>query len=92
MARLVAGDGRAARRLGRRGGGGCGDRADGARVVEASAGLADPSHADAKAKDGKVGLSVYGKGLRVDEVGARMEGHGAGVRARLITYTPKGYR
>lgn len=53
---------------------------------------AAPAHADAKAKDGKLGLSVYGKGLRVDEVGAHMEGHGTGVRARLITYTPKGYR
>ncbi|MFK0238616.1 hypothetical protein [Streptomyces vinaceus] len=53
---------------------------------------AAPAHADARAKDGKVGLSVYGKGLRVDEVGAHMEGHGTGVRARLITYTPKGYR
>lgn len=53
---------------------------------------AAPAHADAKAKDGKVGLSVYGKGLRVNEVGAHMEGHGTGVRARLITYTPKGYR
>ncbi|MFE2879200.1 hypothetical protein ACFXG6_32910 [Streptomyces roseus] len=53
---------------------------------------AAPAHADAKAKDGKVGLSVYGKGLRVDEVGAHVEGHSTGVRARLITYTPKGYR
>ncbi len=53
---------------------------------------AAPAHANAKASDGKVGLSVYGKGLRVDDVGAHMEGHGTGVRARLITYTPKGYR
>ncbi|MFD8633739.1 hypothetical protein [Streptomyces sp. NPDC059533] len=53
---------------------------------------AAPAHADAKVSDGKVGLSVYGKGLRVDDVGAHMEGHGTGVRARLITYTPKGYR
>ncbi|MFE2857381.1 hypothetical protein ACFXJO_40470 [Streptomyces lavendulae] len=53
---------------------------------------AAPAHADAKASDGKVGLSVRGKGLRVDDVGAHMEGHGTGVRARLITYTPQGYR
>ncbi|MER7734740.1 hypothetical protein ABTX80_27985 [Streptomyces erythrochromogenes] len=51
-----------------------------------------PAHADAKAKDGKVGLSVYGKGPRVDSVGAHVDGHGTGVRARLITYTPQGYR
>ncbi len=50
---------------------------------------AAPAHANANASDGKVGLSVYGKGLRVDDVGAHMEGHGTGVRARLITYTPK---
>lgn len=48
-----------------------------------------PAHADAKATDGKVGLSVYGKGLRVDTVGAHIDGHGTGVRARLITYTPR---
>lgn len=53
---------------------------------------AAPAHANAKASDGKVGLSVYGKGLRVDDVGAHMEGHGTGVRARLITYDPDGYR
>ncbi|MBT1186628.1 hypothetical protein HET69_22140 [Streptomyces sp. CJ_13] len=53
---------------------------------------AAPAHADAKARDGKVGLSVYGKGLRVDDVGAHMEGHGTGLRARLITYDPDGYR
>ncbi|MGW6882849.1 hypothetical protein ACWGEU_21580 [Streptomyces goshikiensis] len=53
---------------------------------------AAPAHANAKAKDGQVGLSVYGKGLRVEEVGAHMDGPGTGVRARLITYTPKGYR
>ncbi|MBT2546558.1 hypothetical protein J7E99_39400 [Streptomyces sp. ISL-44] len=51
-----------------------------------------PAHADGKAKDGKIGLSVYGKGLRVDDVSAHMDGHGTGVRARLITYTPQGYR
>ncbi|MGN5392566.1 hypothetical protein [Streptomyces sp. JL7001] len=51
-----------------------------------------PAHADAKTKDGKVGLSVYGTGLRVDSVGAHIDGHGTGVRARLITYTPQGYR
>lgn len=54
--------------------------------------VAAPAHADATASDGKVGLSVYGKGLRVDDVGAHMQNHGTGVRARLITYTPKGYR
>ncbi|MFC6134722.1 hypothetical protein [Streptomyces spororaveus] len=53
---------------------------------------AAPAYADAKAEDGRIGLSVYGKGLRVNDVGAHMEGHGTGVRARLITYTPKGYR
>ncbi|MFF3215727.1 hypothetical protein ACFYYB_34510 [Streptomyces sp. NPDC002886] len=53
---------------------------------------ASPAHADAKAQDGKVGLSVRGKGLRVDDVGAHFEGHGTGVRARLITYDPDGYR
>lgn len=53
---------------------------------------AGPAHADAKASDGKVGLSVRGKGLWVDDVGAYMEGHGTGVRARLTTYTPQGYR
>ncbi|MFD9297728.1 hypothetical protein ACFWB1_21845 [Streptomyces goshikiensis] len=51
-----------------------------------------PAYADAKAKDGKVGLSVKGRGLRVDRVGGAMDGHGTGVRARLITYTPEGYR
>ncbi|GHD80046.1 MULTISPECIES: hypothetical protein [Streptomyces] len=59
-----------------------------AAVVFAAA----PAHANAKAKDGQVGLSVYGKGLRVEEVGAHMQGHGTGVRARLITYDPDGYR
>ncbi|MGR4877944.1 hypothetical protein ACIPUC_00670 [Streptomyces sp. LARHCF249] len=54
--------------------------------------VAAPARADAKASDGKVGLSVYGKGLRVDDVGAHLEGHGTGVRGRLITYMPKGYR
>ncbi|MFI8106683.1 hypothetical protein [Streptomyces sp. NPDC086023] len=53
---------------------------------------AAPAHADAKARDGKVGLSVRGKGLRVDQAGGYMDGHGTGVRARLITYTPDGYR
>ncbi|WP_330334731.1 hypothetical protein OHS33_36575 [Streptomyces sp. NBC_00536] len=37
-------------------------------------------------------LSVRGKGLRGDDVAAFMEGHGTGVRARLITYDPDGYR
>ncbi|MFJ2598738.1 hypothetical protein [Streptomyces erythrochromogenes] len=53
---------------------------------------AAPAHADAKASDGRVGLSVRGKALRVTSVGAHMDGHGTGVRARLITYTPEGYR
>ncbi|MFJ9765672.1 hypothetical protein ACIRUY_17850 [Streptomyces erythrochromogenes] len=39
-----------------------------------------------------MGLSVRGKGLRVTGVGAHMDGHGTGVRARLITCTPEGYR
>ncbi|MGW5342879.1 hypothetical protein [Streptomyces sp. NPDC004050] len=51
-----------------------------------------PAHADAKAHDGKIGLSVRGNGLRVDQAGGYMEGHGTGVRARLITYSPAGYR
>ncbi|MFD9336606.1 hypothetical protein ACFWBF_19705 [Streptomyces sp. NPDC060028] len=36
------------------------------------------------------GDTVYA--VRCDDVGARMEGHGTGVRARLITYDPDGYR
>lgn len=39
---------------------------------------AAPAHADAKAKDGRVGLSVRGKGLRVDNVGAHMKATGPG--------------
>lgn len=53
---------------------------------------ATPAHANARAEDGKVGLSVRGKGLRVDDVAASTEGHRAGLRARLITYDPDGYR
>ncbi|MGW7333357.1 hypothetical protein ACWGIU_33120 [Streptomyces sp. NPDC054840] len=51
-----------------------------------------PAHADAKASDGRVGCVLGGKGLRVTGVGAHMDGHGTGVRARLITYRPKGYQ
>ncbi|WP_328741021.1 hypothetical protein OHA91_38580 [Streptomyces erythrochromogenes] len=54
-----------------------------AAVVFAAA----PAHADVKAGDGRVGLSAWGEGLRVSSVGAPMDGHGTGVRARLITYT-----
>ncbi|MFC9817487.1 hypothetical protein ACFVJM_36185 [Streptomyces virginiae] len=34
------------------------------------------------------GRGYDGKGLRVDSVWAHIDGHGSGVRARLITYTP----
>ncbi|KUO19163.1 hypothetical protein [Streptomyces dysideae] len=44
-----------------------------------------PAHADASVKDGKVGLSVKGKGLSVKQAGGWMDGHGTGVRARLYT-------
>ncbi|MEV0990941.1 hypothetical protein [Streptomyces sp. NPDC049949] len=53
---------------------------------------AAPAQADAKAEDGRVGLSVRGKGLRVDSVGAHMEGHGTGVQARVVSYSPRGVR
>ncbi|MFF9220782.1 hypothetical protein [Streptomyces viridosporus] len=44
-----------------------------------------PAQTDARVKDGTVGLSVKGKGLRVKAVGGWMDGHGTGVRARLYT-------
>ena len=44
-----------------------------------------PAHADATVTDGKVGLSVKGKGLSVKRAGGWMDGHGTGVRARLYT-------
>ncbi|MEW2374250.1 hypothetical protein AB0940_33585 [Streptomyces sp. NPDC006656] len=53
---------------------------------------AAPAHANARAQDGKVHLWVQGKGLRVDDASGFIDGHGTGVRGRLITYTPEGYR
>ncbi|MFE4205449.1 hypothetical protein ACFRSX_31060 [Streptomyces goshikiensis] len=51
-----------------------------------------PAHADATARDGRIGLSVRGKGLTVTRASGHLDGHGTGVRARLIGYTPAGYR
>jgi hypothetical protein len=44
-----------------------------------------PAHADATVREGKVGLSVTGRGLRVQQAGGWMDGHGTDVRARLYT-------
>jgi hypothetical protein len=49
----------------------------------ALSGAATPAHADATVEDGKVGLIVKGKGLKVNRAGGWMDGHGTGVRARL---------
>ncbi|GGZ92305.1 hypothetical protein GCM10010344_70030 [Streptomyces bluensis] len=44
-----------------------------------------PANADATVTEGKVGLSVKGKGLSVKRAGGWMDGHGTGVRGRLYT-------
>ncbi|MGM9470256.1 hypothetical protein [Streptomyces murinus] len=49
------------------------------------ASVAAPAHANADITEGKVSLNVQGHGLRVQRADGWMDGHGAGVRARLYT-------
>ncbi|MFJ2171251.1 hypothetical protein [Streptomyces griseofuscus] len=44
-----------------------------------------PAHADATKTDGKVGLTVTGHGLQVQQAGGWVDGHPKGARARLYT-------
>ncbi|MCL7377015.1 hypothetical protein [Streptomyces sp. 35G-GA-8] len=46
-------------------------------------GVTTPAHADATVEEGKVGLTVKGKGLVVNRAGGWVDGHGTGVEARL---------
>ncbi|MFJ8387746.1 hypothetical protein ACIQ9Q_25115 [Streptomyces sp. NPDC094438] len=58
-------------------------------VVLAAAALAlctAPPHANATVEEGRVGIHVWGHGLRVDSVDGYMAGHGTGVRPQLYAF------